>query len=479
MDGNGRVKRLLPRNGRRPTTEGMDVAVIGTGHVGLPTCVTLAALGHTVTGLDEDAQKIELLQTGSVPFFEPGLEQLLSEGISQGRLTFSVDAETALPGRDVVFMCVGTPAREDGSANLLAVETAARTVARFATGPVVVVEKSTVPAGTAHRVRRALARERPDIRFQVVSNPEFLREGQAIEDSLQPDRILVGADSLVAFEKMRQLYAPLLSEGSQLIETDIETAELSKHACNAFLAMKISFANALARICERAGADVTAVTRVMGADARIGHKFLAAGLGYGGYCFPKDLQAFHRLAAGLGYDFPLLEEVARINDEAVEAVVRKVEDSLWNLEDKRVALLGLAFKPGTNDTRFSPALSLARRLIQKNCHVVGYDPQVPDATSEVPGLEQADDLYAAAEGAECVVLCTEWPEFRAIDLLRLRNVMAYPIFVDGRNLLDPKEMRAAGFTYYSTGRPVIQDYQFEIASAEAEVEQIVPQGRAT
>jgi UDPglucose 6-dehydrogenase len=278
---------------------------------------------------------------------------------------------------------------------------------------------------------------------------------------------------------MRRLYAPLISTGCQLIETDIETAELSKHACNAFLAMKISFANALARICERAGADVTAVTRVMGADPRIGHMFLAAGLGYGGYCFPKDLQAFHRLAAALGYDFPLLEEVARINDEAVEAVVRKVEDALWNLEDKRVALLGLAFKPGTDDTRFSPALTLARRLIQKKSHVVAYDPQVSDVTSEVPGLEQAHDPYAAAAGADCVVLCTDWPEFRAIDLWRLRDVMAYPIFVDGRNLLDPEQMRAAGFTYYSAGRPVVKESQFEIASAEAEFEQIVPHAKAT
>jgi UDPglucose 6-dehydrogenase len=278
---------------------------------------------------------------------------------------------------------------------------------------------------------------------------------------------------------MRQLYAPLISQGYQLIETDIETAELSKHACNAFLAMKISYANALARICERAGADVTAVTQIMGADARIGHPFLAAGLGYGGYCFPKDLQAFHRLAAGLGYDFRLLEEVARINDEAVEAIVRKVEDALWNLEDKRVALLGLAFKPGTDDTRLSPALTLARRLIQKKSHVVGYDPQVPDVTSEVPGLEQARDVYQAAEGAACVVLCTDWPDFRTIDLWKLRNVMAYPILVDGRNLFDREQVLAAGFTYYATGRPMVQNRPSVIALPDADVREIVHQGRAS
>ena len=457
----------------------MRVGVIGCGHVGLVAAAALAELGHRVVGTDADLEKLTWLERGEIPFFEPGLPELVAAGRATGRLRFAETIAGAVAGCEVVFICVGTPAREDGSANLLAVETAARTVARFATGPVVVVQRSTVPAGTAHRVRRALAQERPEIHFQVVSNPEFLREGQAIEDSLHPDRILVGANSLAAFEKMRRLYAPLLSTGCQLIETDIETAELSKHACNAFLAMKISFANALARICERAGADVTAVTRVMGADPRIGHMFLAAGLGYGGYCFPKDLQAFHRLAASLGYDFPLLEEVARINDEAVEAVVRKVEDALWNLEDKRVALLGLAFKPGTDDTRFSPALTLARRLIEKKSYVVGYDPQVSDVTSEVPGLEQAHDPYAAAAGADCVVLCTDWPEFRAIDLWRLRDVMAYPIFVDGRNLLDPEQMRAAGFTYYSAGRPVVKESQFEIASAEAEFERIVPHAKAT
>jgi UDPglucose 6-dehydrogenase len=447
--------------------------------VGLVAAAALAELGHRVVGTDADLEKLTSLERGEIPFFEPGLPELVAAGRATGRLRFAETIAGAVAGCEVVFICVGTPAREDGSANLLAVETAARTVARFATGPVVVVQRSTVPAGTAHRVRRALAQERPEIHFQVVSNPEFLREGQAIQDSLHPDRILVGANSLATFEKMRRLYAPLLSTGCQLIETDIETAELSKHACNAFLAMKISFANALARICERAGADVTAVTRVMGADPRIGHMFLAAGLGYGGYCFPKDLQAFHRLAAALGYDFPLLQEVARINDEAVEAVVRKVEDALWNLEDKRVALLGLAFKPGTDDTRFSPALTLASRLIEKKSHVVGYDPQVSDVMSEVPGLEQAHDPYAAAAGADCVVLCTDWPEFRAIDLRRLRDVMAYPIFVDGRNLLDPEQMRAAGFTYYSTGRPVVKESQFEIASAEAEFEQIAPHARAT
>lgn len=269
----------------------------------------------------------------------------------------------------------------------MAVEHAARSVAKHATGPVVVVEKSTVPTGTATRLRRTLARERPDLasQLEVVSNPEFLREGKALKDALEPNRILVGAESESAFEVMRRLYAPLVEQGYEIIETDIATSELSKHASNAFLAMKISFANALARLCERAGADVDSVTKVMGKDPRIGPAFLQAGLGYGGFCFPKDLDAFERLASKLGYAFPLLREVARINDEAVDVAVEKIREALWNLEDKRIALLGLAFKPGTDDVRFAPALTLARRLAANGASVVGYDPEAAaEAQSEVP-----------------------------------------------------------------------------------------------
>ncbi len=317
-------------------------------------------------------------------------------------------------------------------------------------------EKSTVPAGTAQRVRRTLKRERPDFaeKLEVVSNPEFLREGLGVQDSLNPDRILIGAESEWAAETMRRLYGPLTAKGCPLIETNIETAELAKHACNAFLSLKISFANALARICERSGGDVVAVADVMGADSRIGRSFLNAGLGYGGSCFPKDVQAFERLAKRLGYDFSLLKEVARINDEAVAATVDKISDALWNLEDKRIALLGLAFKPGTDDVRAAPALDLASRLIAAGAHVVGTDPEAEtNAKAEVPQLELAPDAYAAAAGAHCVVLCTEWPDYSGIDLEKLKGVMAYPVMVDGRNLYDPKIMEEAGFNYYATGRP--------------------------
>lgn len=437
----------------------MRVGVIGTGHVGLITCVSLAKVGHDVVGADSEAQKIAELQAGKAPFFEPCLQELLEEGLDSGRLGFSSATRDAVAGADVVFVCVGTPARASGEASLVAVEAAARDVAAGATGPTVVVEKSTVPAGTSLRLKQALRRGRPELdgRLEVVSNPEFLREGHAIEDALHPDRILIGADSVHAFEVMRRLYAPFVSEGHPIIETDIPTAELAKHACNAFLALKISYANALARMCEKAGADVVAVADVMGSDPRIGRAFLNAGLGYGGYCFPKDIQAFHRLAARLGYDFRLLSEIARINEEAVVAIADKVRDALWNLEDKRIALLGLSFKPGTDDIRFSPPLALARLLQEEGATVVGYDPEAAaNAKSELPGLELAADAYDAASGAHCVVVCTEWDEFKELDLARLKDALVYPIVVDGRNIFEPLEVAAAGLSYYPTGRPVVE-----------------------
>lgn len=435
----------------------MDVAVIGTGHVGLVTCVSLATMGHRVVGTDRDAEKITMLSDGRVPFFEPGVEDLLAEGLDSGRLSFTVDPEQALAKAAVVLISVGTPPRAAGDANLVAVEAAAQTVARHVTRRCAVVEKSTVPTGTASRLRRALERENGGAtKLEVVSNPEFLREGHAVEDALYPDRILVGADSQWARKKMRRLYAPLVDRGAVLVETDIASAELAKHACNAFLALKISFSNALARLCERSGADVELVTEVMGMDPRIAPGMLKAGIGFGGSCFPKDLRAFRRLASALGYDFPLLDEISRINDQAVDAVVDKVRDALWNLEGKTVALWGLAFKPGTDDMRFAPALALARRLIADGARVIGYDPQAAaNSKAELPELEIAPDPYEAAAGAHCLVVCTQWEEFSRVDLERIRATMTYPIVVDGRNLFDPEQMRRAGFAYYPTGRPPV------------------------
>lgn len=436
----------------------MKLAVVGTGHVGLVQCASLAHFGHEVVGIDNDPNKIERLQAGECPFFEPGLPELVKEGMDSGRLTFTQNISEGIPGAAAVFICVGTPARASGEANLAAVEGASREAVQSADGPLVIVEKSTVPAGTAGRILRAVALERPDLKEQidVVSNPEFLREGRGVEDSLNPDRILIGAESSRAFEVMREVYKPLADKGVPVFETNIETAELAKHACNAFLSLKISFANALARMCERAGADVVDVVDVMGADERIGRQFLNAGLGYGGYCFPKDVLAFDRLATRLGYDFGLLREVEKINEEAVEAAVEKVKDALWNVEDKRVAVLGLAFKPDTDDVRFAPPLNLARKLLDEGADVIGYDPQAgANAKAEVPDLEVASDPYSACEGAHCVVLATDWAEFKELDLERLRDVMAYPVVIDGRNFFEPAEMVRLGFTYYGTGRPAI------------------------
>jgi UDPglucose 6-dehydrogenase len=432
----------------------MRIGVFGAGHVGLPTAAALAHIGHCVVVTDVDPSKLELLGRGVLPFYEPGLEALVSQEAAAGRLTFTSEPASVATDMDAVFICVGTPPRANGEANLLAVERAAESAARHATRPLVLVEKSTVPAGTASRIEQAIARLGIAVPLTVVSNPEFLREGHAVDDSLHPGRILVGSDSKQALLALRAMYAPLVRDGALWIETDVRTAELAKHACNAFLAMKISFANALVRICELSGGDVVAVTNTMGADPRIGPAYLAAGLGYGGYCFPKDLVAFRRLADSLGYDFPLLDEVARINQQAVDACFKRIEEALWNLESKRIALLGLAFKPGTDDVRFSPALVLARRLLDAGAHVVGFDPQAgAPAKEEVSELTIAESLIQALGGAHCAVVCTEWDEIRTMDLEEARRVMAFPILIDGRNVLEPRAVMDHGFTYIPTGRP--------------------------
>jgi len=432
----------------------VQIGIIGTGHVGLVSAVCLAKLGHRVVGTDEDQGKIEALSKGRAPFFEPEVDELLAEGLNSGSLEFSHDAARAVHGANAVLISVGTPPKATGEANLIAVERAARTVALYARQRCLVVEKSTVPTGTASRLQQTLNREgRGQTELEVASNPEFLREGRAVHDFLSPDRVLVGAASEWAFATMRELYRPLIDRGVRLIETDIATAELAKHACNAFLALKISFANALARLCDVSGADVMHVTEVMGADPRIGPAHLRAGLGYGGSCFPKDLKAFRRLATQLGYEFPLLEEIGRLNEEALRAAFDKIKDALWNLEDKTVALLGLSFRPDTDDARFSPALELARLLLDEGAGVVGYDPKAAGpAKALVPDLQVAEDPYEAVADAHCVVLCTEWDEFASLDLTRLGAEMAYPILVDGRNMVDPEQVRAAGFSYYAIGR---------------------------
>lgn len=433
----------------------MRIAIVGAGHVGLVSAATFAHIGHDVLATDSDETKLSVIRSGVAGFYEPGLQELMLEGTASGRLSFVDSVAEAVAGAAVAFICVGTPPRGGGAASLVAVEQSARAIGQAATGPLVVVEKSTVPAGTAERMRTILTRAGPDIEFHVVSNPEFLREGSAVADSLRPERILIGAESDEGLLAMREVYAPMIDAGVPLIETNVATAEVSKHAANAFLALKVSFINAVARVCENVGADVRDVAGLLGSDPRIGRAMLDAGIGFGGSCFHKDLQAFDQLAGSTGYDFPLLREVIRLNDQSVEAVVDRVEHLLWNLEGKRILLLGLAFKPGTDDVRFAPALELARRLIERGAHLVGHDPQANAAAkAEVPELEITDDVYRGAEGASCLILCTEWEEFTHLDFARLRVAVQDPYIVDGRNLLDEGAARAEGFTYVGIGRPL-------------------------
>jgi UDPglucose 6-dehydrogenase len=431
----------------------MRVGVLGIGRVGLPTAATLASMGHSVVAADIDRDRVATVAGGVVPFPEPGLEALTNGELSAGRLSLSHDPADAVQGVNVVFICVDTPSQPDGRADLSRVMAAAEGIVSNASGTVVVAQKSSVPVGTGDLLAEILTWRNGSTRLLLVSNPEFLQEGSAVQDCLQPSRILVGSDSDEALSVMRKLYSPLLEAGTPWIETDLRTAELAKYACNAFLTLKISYANALAALCETAAADVTAIADVMGADSRIGRAYLDAGLGFGGACLPKDLAAFAKVAGSLGHQLPLLEEVARINDQAVEGIFRKVESAVLDVEGKKVALLGLAFKPGTDDIRAAPALALARRLLGEGALVWGYDPLAgPAAKNEVDGLEIADDPYSALEGASCGVLCTDWEEFRHLDLDRAREVMAFPVIVDGRNLFDPTKMQRAGFTYVPTGR---------------------------
>ncbi|MGH2772422.1 MAG: UDP-glucose dehydrogenase family protein [Actinomycetota bacterium] len=430
----------------------MNVTVIGVGHVGLVTAATLADYGHSVIGIDDDRTKIETLAAGGMPFYEPGLEDLLAKNVAAGRLRFTEDYAEAMAGAEVAFICVGTPPGPDGEANMVAVDKAATAAIKHAGGDLLLAQKSTVPVRTGDRLSR-LAQASP-YRILLASNPEFLREGLAVEDSIRPGRILVGADDEDAHRIMREIYRPFFEQGARYFATDLATAELAKHACNAFLAAKISFANALAAIAEAAGADVVKIADVMGADGRIGRAFLDAGPGYGGSCFPKDVAAFRAIAAKLGYEFGLLDEVMKINRGALDAAFSKIEDALWTLQDKKVLVAGLAFKEGTDDVRESPGLALALRLRERGASVVGHDPHAAaQVAAEAPGLQMHEDLYAAAEGAECLVVCFGDPRYTSLDLVRLKGVMDRPLIVDLRNILDPEAVANAGFSYIPTGRP--------------------------
>ena len=452
----------------------MRIAVVGSGYVGLVTGACFADLGHEVTLVDNDQKRIALLRDGDVPIHEKFLPELLVRHRGE-RIKFSGDLQAATRESEVVFIAVGTPPTESGDADLSYVESVAREISGGIDRYKVVVEKSTVPVYTSQWIRTIIMRNGADpSHFDVASNPEFLREGTAVTDFLYPDRIVVGVESDRAAEVMRELYGPLTSgwyygrgdaiprpeaakdkAPPRLIITSTKSAELIKHASNAFLAMKISFINAVASICESVGANVQQVCDGIGTDSRIGPRFLNPGLGYGGSCFPKDLLAFRAVAKENGYDFRLLEEVHRINEEQRHRFLRKGRSVLWTFRGKRLGVLGLACKGGTDDIRESPALLLVQELVREGCRVCAYDPAAMERSKEVlkSGVEFAADAYEAATGVDALLILTEWEEFAALDLERLRGLVKYPIVLDGRNLYDPAVMVEHGFSYYSVGRP--------------------------
>lgn len=466
----------------------MKISVMGAGYVGLTTAACLAEIGHEVLCADNDEAKLRGLEAGRLPFFEPGLEAIVTRACQNGRLRF-VEPAAAIASEGVLFICVGTPPRDNGEADLSAIEAVARGVARAASGYRLIVEKSTVPVQTAKRLRKHLsAYSRNGLQYDVVSNPEFLREGSAVEDFFHPDRIVVGAESSRARELMTAIYRPLLDQTfacpvhadagcpeqapPRLIVTDTNSAELIKHASNSFLAMKISFINMVADLCEAAGADIDKVVEGLGSDRRIGPSFLRPGIGFGGFCFPKDLQAFVRIAENFGCDFALLKEVEHINARRVEQFVAKVQKELWTLRGKKLAVWGLAFKPETDDVRFAPALAIIRRLQAEGAQVHAYDPQArAKAAQELSGVRFHDDPYAAADEAEAILLLTEWSEFRRVDWNRIVGAMARPLLFDGRNMLEREVITAHGLHYFAIGKepaaPMIARQSLGAALAEA------------
>jgi UDPglucose 6-dehydrogenase len=432
----------------------MNVVVVGCGHVGLVTAVTFAEMGHRVVGVDSDPARIDQLQAGTAPFHEPGVPELLTKH-NGGLLSFDGDIGRALDGADAAFICVNTPRRPDGRASLVYVEQATRSVAENAPGPLVVVEKSTVPVHTARRIVDVLKHEGRYPEIEVATNPEFLREGTAVRDTLEPDRIVVGLDGEGRAERvLRELYAPIIERtGCPLIVTDLETAEIIKHASNSFLAMKISYINAVARLCEKSGADIELVAKGMGLDPRIGPHHLHAGIGYGGFCLPKDLVAFITQADELGVDLSFLDHVRRINDEQRARLVDKVVQALWNLDGKTIAVWGLSFKPGTDDLRDAPSLVVVPALEQEGARVRAYDPAAgAEAKAEFANTDICSDAMSALEGADALVVLTEWPEFKDVDLSAVKDALRRPVIIDGRNLWPVQRLADLGFTYLSFGR---------------------------
>jgi UDPglucose 6-dehydrogenase len=452
----------------------LRLAVVGCGYVGLVTGACLAEAGHDVICTDIDGKRIAQLQAGGVPIYEEHLEQILASTRASGKISYTPDASEAFRASDVIFICVGTPPKGTGEADLSAIDNVARQIAQEARSSKLVVEKSTVPARTGLELRRALnAYSRSStVKFRVASNPEFLREGTAVQDFFHPDRIVVGVEDELSAAELRELYRPIIERSfrcpahngacppgtkAEFLVTTINSAELIKHASNSFLALKISYANVIADLCEQIGADVEQVTHAMGLDQRIGSQFLRAGLGFGGFCFPKDLQAFVHLANSVGVKFDILSAAERVNKQRIDRLVAKVNKALWVVKGKRVAILGLAFKANTDDVRFSPALEVVKAMIREGADIHATDPvAISRAKAIFPDITYHEDPYEALRDAEAAVVCTEWNEFRNLDWERAGTLMSRQLVVDGRNLYSPSRMRELGFEYYSFGREAVQ-----------------------
>ncbi len=434
----------------------MKIAMIGTGYVGLVSGVCFSDFGHDVVCVDKDPRKIEMLEAGEVPIYEPGLDVLMAKNVDAGRLTFTGDLAKAIDGADAVFIAVGTPTRRgDGHADLRFVYAAAEEIAQKATNPFVVVTKSTVPVGTNRQVAKVLADTRPDLAFEVASNPEFLREGAAIDDFMRPDRVVVGVQSEAAEKVMGDIYRPLFLRDFPIVYTDLESAEMIKYAANAFLATKITFINEIASLCERVGADVKTVSKGIGLDGRIGNKFLHAGPGYGGSCFPKDTQALARIGQDHSIPMRITETVIEVNEEIKRRMIDKIIDLCdGSVNGKTIAVLGVTFKPNTDDMRDAPALTIVPALVGKGAKVRVVDPQgLREGEALLPGVTWIEDTYEATDKADALVLLTEWNEFRALDLERIAKAMVTPVMADLRNVYSSRDASNAGFTQYvSIGR---------------------------
>jgi UDPglucose 6-dehydrogenase len=431
----------------------MKIAVVGTGYVGLVLGACLAENGNDVVCVDKDAAKIDMLEAGRMPIYEPGLEEIVRRNHALERLTFTTDLPGAVRASEIVFIAVGTPQGEDGSADLKHVLDVARAVGQAIEQYTVVVDKSTVPVGTARKVREVIAAETTQP-FSVVSNPEFLKQGAAIEDFMKPDRVVIGADDERAADVIRELYAPFTRTGAPILMMDTASAELSKYAANSILATRISFMNEIANVCEAVGADVDQVRKVIGADRRIGNSFLFPGVGYGGSCFPKDVKALLKSSKEQGYDFRILDAVEAVNTRQKLRLVAKMEHHFGDLQGRTIALWGLAFKPRTDDMREAPAIAIAERLLELGAVVRGYDPEASAVARRIFGdrVSLFEKGYDALHGADALAVVTEWSEFREPDFGRMRHLMRSPVVFDGRNIYSPAQMQALGFTYYSIGR---------------------------